>query len=68
VCNNGGWGTGDSEQKVPDARKERDFQNPTRMKLAEIPNKGERAPVEIISRGMTQPPVKGWGQPPFSKF
>ena len=27
------------------------FQDPTGMTLAEIPNKGEREPVETISRG-----------------
>ena len=46
-----GWGTGGSQQKVQVARKERGFQDPTEMTLAEIPNKGEIEPVEIISRG-----------------
>jgi hypothetical protein len=40
-----------SQQKVPDAKKTRGFQDPIRMTLAEIPNKGEREPVETISRG-----------------
>jgi hypothetical protein len=42
------WG---SHQKVPDARKARGSQDPTGMTLVEIPNKGEREPVETISRG-----------------
>jgi hypothetical protein len=36
--------------KVPDASKARGSQNPMGMTLAEIPNKGERKPVETISR------------------
>jgi hypothetical protein len=36
---------------VPDVRKERGSQDPTGMALAEIPNIGERYPVETISRG-----------------
>ena len=40
---------GGSHQKVPDARKARGSQDP--MTLAEIPNKGERKPVETIFRG-----------------
>ena len=39
-----------SHQKVPDARKARGSQDPTGMTLAEIPNKGEGEPEEIISR------------------
>jgi hypothetical protein len=42
---------GGSHQKVPDARKARDSQDPTGMTLAEIPNKEEKEPVETISRG-----------------
>jgi hypothetical protein len=41
------WGT---HQKVPEAKKARGFQDPTGMTLAEIPNKGEREPVETIYR------------------
>ena len=48
---NGRWGTGGSNQKVPDARKARASQDPTGMTLAEIPHKGEGEPVETISRG-----------------
>jgi hypothetical protein len=44
-------GKGHIEQKVPDARKARGSQDPTWMTLAQIPNKGEREPVEIMSRG-----------------
>jgi hypothetical protein len=36
MCSNGGWRTGGSHQKVPDARKARGSQNPTGMTLAEI--------------------------------
>ena len=46
-----GDGEPGSNQKVPDARKARGSQDPTGMTLAEIPNKGEREPVETISRG-----------------
>ena len=47
------WGMGNwgSLLKVPNARKARDSQDPVGMTLAELPNKGEREPVEIISRG-----------------
>jgi len=38
------------------------------MTLAEMSNKGEREPVEIIFRGWARPSVEGWGHPPFSKF
>jgi hypothetical protein len=51
MCSNGGWGTGANNQKVPDARKARASQNPMGMTLAEIPNKGEKEPIETISRG-----------------
>jgi hypothetical protein len=51
VCGNRGWGTGDSNQKVPDARKARASQDPTGMTLAEVPQKGEGKPAETISRG-----------------
>jgi hypothetical protein len=37
-------------QKVPDARKARGFQGPTRMILAEITNKEEREPGETVTR------------------
>jgi len=40
-----------SNQKVPDARKTRASQDPTRMTLAEITPKREGEPVKIISRG-----------------
>jgi hypothetical protein len=42
---------GGSNQKAPDARKARAFQDPTGVKFAEIPHKGEGEPVETISRG-----------------
>ena len=41
---------GFSNQKVPDARNARAFQDPTEMTLAEIPHKGEGEPVKAISR------------------
>ena len=50
-CSNGGWGTRGSHQQVPGTRKARVSQDPTGMILAEIPNKGEKEPVETISRG-----------------
>jgi hypothetical protein len=51
VCSCGRGGAEGSHQKVSDARKARGYQNPTGMTLAEIHNKGEREPVETISRG-----------------
>jgi hypothetical protein len=47
----GNWGTGGSYQKVPGARKARGSQDRMRMTLTEILNKGEKEPVETISRG-----------------
>jgi hypothetical protein len=47
----GEGGTGSSHYKVPDARDPRGSKDPTGRTLAEIPNKGEREPVETISRG-----------------
>ena len=44
MCSNGGWGTGDSNQKVPDARKARASQIFTEITLAEILHKGEGEP------------------------
>ena len=41
-----GRGNRDSQQKVPDSRKARGSQDPKGMTLSEIPNKGEREPVE----------------------
>jgi hypothetical protein len=46
-----GWGTGYSNQKVPDAKKARAFQDPMGMTLAEISHKGEGEAVKTISRG-----------------
>ena len=46
----GRWETGDSQQKVPDAREANSSQDTTGMTLAEMPNQRERA-VETISRG-----------------
>jgi hypothetical protein len=43
----GNWG---SQQKALYAKKARGSQDPTGMKLVEIPNKGDREPVETISR------------------
>ena len=47
----GKGGTGSSHYKVPDARDPRGSQDPTGRTLAEIPNKQEIEPVEIISSG-----------------
>jgi len=66
VCSSRGWGTGDSHQKVPDARKVRGFQDTKGMRLAEIHNKVEREAVE--SRGYAQPLVEGWGYNPSQKY
>ena len=51
VCSNGGWETGGSNQKVPDARKARVSQDPTGTTIAEISHKVEGEPVETTSRG-----------------
>lgn len=64
----GGWGTVDSHQKVPDARKTRGSQDPTGMRLAEMLNKGEGEAVETISRGQARPPAGGQGHSLISKF
>jgi hypothetical protein len=42
---------GGSNQKVPDNRKARASQDQPGMRLAEMPNKAEREPVENIARG-----------------
>jgi hypothetical protein len=49
VCSNGGRGTGNRNQKVPDVRNTRASKNYTVMTLAET-HKGEREPVETIPR------------------
>ena len=41
VCDNGGWGTGGSHQKIPDIKKARGSQDLTGMRLAEMFTKGE---------------------------
>jgi hypothetical protein len=51
MCSSGECRTGGSNQKVPDARKANDSQDPKGMTLARIPNKGEREHVETIYRG-----------------
>jgi hypothetical protein len=43
--------TGGSHQNVPGASKARGSQDPTGMRLAEMPNKGEGELVETISKG-----------------
>jgi hypothetical protein len=48
--------------------KARGSQDLTGKILAEIPNKGEREPVETISRGEEWPLVDRWGHLPFSKI
>jgi hypothetical protein len=42
---------GGSQQKVPEARKVRDSQDLTALRLTKMSNKGEGEPVETISRG-----------------
>ena len=42
---------GGSQQKVPDARKAKGSKDLIGMTLAEIPNEGEKEPVEITPRG-----------------
>ena len=51
VCRNGGWGTGGSNQKVPDARKARASHDPMRITVVEIPHRREGELVETIFRG-----------------
>jgi hypothetical protein len=48
VCDNGGWGTEGSQQKVPEDRKARGSQDSMGMKLTEISPKRERKPEEMI--------------------
>jgi hypothetical protein len=38
------------------------------MTLAEIPNKGELEPIEIISVGYARPPIGGWNHSLISQF
>jgi hypothetical protein len=67
MCSNWEWGTGDSNQKVPDARKAR-CQDSTGMTLAEIPTKGSKnlwRPYPELRRGFL---VEGWSHPPVSKI
>jgi hypothetical protein len=47
---------GGSNQKVPDARKARASQDPTRMTLAEISHKGEGEPFETIIQRLGMAP------------
>jgi hypothetical protein len=46
----------------------RGSQDPVEMMLAEIPNKGEKEPVETISSEYAWPSVEGWGHPSISKI
>jgi hypothetical protein len=55
VCSNGGWGSGDSHQQVPDARHARGSQDPTAMTLAEMSIKGDGESVKTISIGWARP-------------
>ena len=50
MCSSGGWRTGGSNQKVPDARKARVSQDHMGIIFVEIPYKGEGEPVKTISR------------------
>ena len=45
-----GIGNRGNQQKVPDVKKARGSQDPMGITLAEIPNKGEREPVETLWR------------------
>lgn len=47
----GAWGTVGIHQKVPDGRKVRGYKDSVEITLAEVPNQGDREPVEIICRG-----------------
>ena len=51
MCSNGEWRSWGSQEKVPDARKAKESQDPMGITLAEMPSKGEREPVGTISRG-----------------
>jgi hypothetical protein len=68
VCSNGEWGAGGINNKVPDARKARAFQDPSEMTLAEIPHKWEGEPVENMPGVRHGLPVEGWGHSPISKL
>jgi hypothetical protein len=68
VCISGGWGTGGSHQKVPDARKARSPQDSMGRTLTKIPNKGEGEPEWTISRVWARTLVGGWGHPLISKI
>ena len=51
MCSNGGWETGVSYQKVPDAKKAKGSQDQIGMALAETSNKQEKEHVKTIFRG-----------------
>jgi hypothetical protein len=51
MCSNGGWGTGCSHQQVTDGRKAKGSQDPTEMRLAEMPSKRRGEPEKTIPRG-----------------
>jgi hypothetical protein len=67
-CSSGGWGTGHSHHQVPDARKARGSQDPTVIRLAEMPNKVEWEPLETIYRGLESPPRWEMGHPLIQIF
>jgi hypothetical protein len=62
MCSNGEWGTGGSNQRVPDFRKSRDSQVPAGMTLAEILHKGKGEPVESIFQRLGMALDSGMGQ------
>ena len=68
VCSSGGQGTGGSHKKVPDDREAAVSQDPMRMTLAKIPNKGGIELVETISSCWAWLPFEGWCHPATSKI
>jgi hypothetical protein len=67
MCSNRGWVTGDSHQKVPDARKSRYSKDSPGMTLTEIPKRGERTcrdHIQNLGIGL----VEGWDHPSISKI
>jgi hypothetical protein len=68
LCSNGEWGTGVSNQIVSNTKEESSSQDPKRMKLTEMPNKGQGEPVETILRSYATSLFEGRCHPLISKF
>jgi hypothetical protein len=69
MYSNGGWTTGDSNQKVPYARKARASQDPTGMSLAEIPNQKRENLLRVYGPEFRHGPVvEGLGHPTISNI